>query len=193
MKKLVSIVGATLLLAGCGSQNLAPLEEKTTDLREDNHQLKLDIQELNQQISDSKSKIKGLEKDKENSKKTAFNNTKIKLMNVTSTYYDKVAKALKSYNDIEKDVSKNKGDKNVQSKLNQISNDIQSAHTSYKDAIDGLSLSDDDKKTSKNIDKLNSDLNHAFDDIKNGYQNKDKKQLTKGQQALSKLNLNAKS
>ncbi len=48
-------------------------------------------------------------------------------MNVTSTYYDKVAKALKSYNDIEKDVSKNKGDKNVQSKLNQISNDIQSA------------------------------------------------------------------
>ncbi|HFX7130575.1 TPA: hypothetical protein ACIFR2_001889, partial [Staphylococcus aureus] len=26
-----------------------------------------------------------------------------------------------------------------------------------------------------------------------GYQNKDKKQLTKGQQALSKLNLNAKS
>ncbi|MFW2693561.1 lipoprotein, partial [Staphylococcus aureus] len=25
MKKLVSIVGATLLLAGCGSQNLAPL------------------------------------------------------------------------------------------------------------------------------------------------------------------------
>jgi hypothetical protein len=41
------------------------------------------------------SKIKGLEKDKENSKKTASNNTKIKLMNVTSTYYDKVAKALK--------------------------------------------------------------------------------------------------
>ncbi|EYJ23038.1 hypothetical protein V322_01297, partial [Staphylococcus aureus F19466] len=26
--------------------NLAPLEEKTTDLREDNHQLKLDIQAL---------------------------------------------------------------------------------------------------------------------------------------------------
>ena len=40
------------------------IRRKTTDLREDNHQLKLDIQELNQQISDSKSKIKGLEKDK---------------------------------------------------------------------------------------------------------------------------------
>ena len=32
------------------------IRRKTTDLREDNHQLKLDIQELNQQISDSKSK-----------------------------------------------------------------------------------------------------------------------------------------
>lgn len=28
MKKLVSIVGATLLLAGCGSQNLAPIRRK---------------------------------------------------------------------------------------------------------------------------------------------------------------------
>ena len=83
------------------------IRRKTTDLREDNHQLKLDIQELNQQISDSKSKIKGLERIKK-TVKTASNNTKIKLMNVTSTYYDKVAKALKSYNDIEKDVSKTK-------------------------------------------------------------------------------------
>ena len=66
-------------------------------------------------------------------------------MNITSTYYDKVANALKAYNDIEKDVSKNKGDKDVQSKLNQISNDIQSAHNTYKDSIDGLSLNDDDK------------------------------------------------
>ena len=65
---MVSIVGATLLLAGCGSK-FSTIRRKTTDLREDNHQLKLDIQELNQQISDSKSKIKGLEKDKENSKK----------------------------------------------------------------------------------------------------------------------------
>lgn len=47
-------------------------------------------------------------------------------------------------------------------------------------------------KTSKNIDKLNSDLNHAFDDIKMAIKIKIK-QLTKGQQALSKLNLNAKS
>ena len=40
---------------GCGSQNLAPLEDKT-ELRDDNHQLKLDIQELNQEIGEHKSK-----------------------------------------------------------------------------------------------------------------------------------------
>ena len=47
-------------------------------------------------------------------------------------------------------------------------------------------------KTSKNIDKLNSDLNHAFDDIKMAIKIKIKTTY-KGQQALSKLNLNAKS
>ena len=112
-------------------------------------------------------------------------------MNVTSTYYDKVAKALKSYNDIEKDVSKNKGDKNVQSKLNQISNDIQSAHTSYKDAIDGLSRVMM-IKTSKNIDKLNSDLNHAFDDIKMAIKIKIKTTYKRTTSAV-KIKLNAKS
>ena len=47
MKKIVLAIGASLLLAGCGFQNLGPLEDKTTQLRDDNHQLKLKIQELN--------------------------------------------------------------------------------------------------------------------------------------------------
>ena len=50
------------------SQNLAPLEDKTTKLRDNNHQLKLDIQQLNEDISNQKSKIAGLQQDKENSK-----------------------------------------------------------------------------------------------------------------------------
>ncbi|WP_416740881.1 lipoprotein, partial [Agathobacter rectalis] len=32
-KKFISIIGATILLTGCGSQNLGPLEQKTTKLR----------------------------------------------------------------------------------------------------------------------------------------------------------------
>ncbi len=37
MKKLILVLGTSCLLAGCGSQNLGPLEDKTTQLRDDNH------------------------------------------------------------------------------------------------------------------------------------------------------------
>lgn len=78
MKRYIIVIGASCLLAGCGSQNLAPLEDKTTKLRDDNHQLKLDIQQLNQDISNQKSTIAGLQKDKENGKQTADNKKKKK-------------------------------------------------------------------------------------------------------------------
>lgn len=106
MKKYIIVIGASCLLAGCGSQNLAPLEDKTTKLRDDNHQLKLDIQQLNQDISDQKSKIAGLQKDKENSKQTATNKKKEKNLNASSSYYNKVAKSIEKYNDIDADVKK---------------------------------------------------------------------------------------
>ena len=46
MKRLLTILGASLFLVGCGSQNLGPLEDKTTNLRDENHNLKLKIQQL---------------------------------------------------------------------------------------------------------------------------------------------------
>ena len=95
MKKLILIVGASSLLMGCGSQNLAPLEDKTTELRDDNHQLKLDIQELNQEIGEHKSKIAALKQDKENTKEASSNKLKIKNLKASSDYYDSIAKPLK--------------------------------------------------------------------------------------------------
>lgn len=68
-EKIVLAIGASLLLAGCGSQNLGPLEDKTTQLRDDNHQLKLKIQELNSEVTSEKEKVKALEKDKNNKNK----------------------------------------------------------------------------------------------------------------------------
>lgn len=88
MKKvLTTVLGASILLAGCGSQNLGPLEHKTTKLREKNHQLKLDNQELNQKISDLKEKEKSLKADKENTKAAAKNDLKTKSANASSKYY----------------------------------------------------------------------------------------------------------
>src|SRR5699024_2651543 len=46
-KKLFAILCASCLLAGCGSQNLGPLEEKTTKLRDENHKLKSNKKKLN--------------------------------------------------------------------------------------------------------------------------------------------------
>ena len=58
----------------CGSQNLGPLEDKTTNLRDENHNLKLKIQQLNQDINNQKSQLEALNKDKKNVSKTVDNN-----------------------------------------------------------------------------------------------------------------------
>ncbi len=51
-------------------------------------------------------------------------------------------------------------------------------------------MSDEDKKKSKNINKLNKELNSAMDDIRDGYNEKDKKKIQKGQATLSKVSIN---
>lgn len=47
MKKIAFVcMASSLFLASCGSQNLLPLEQKSTKLSDDNHELKLENQEL---------------------------------------------------------------------------------------------------------------------------------------------------
>lgn len=187
MKKYIIVIGASCLLAGCGSQNLAPLEDKTTKLRDDNHQLKLDIQQLNQDISDQKSKIAGLQKDKENSKQTATNKKKEKNLNASSSYYNKVAKSIEKYNDIDADVTKNKGSNSIQKKLSTITSDLNDAYSTYKSDIDEDSMTSEDKSTKKSINKINKNITSAFSDIEQGYQEKNKKKINKGQNKLASV------
>ena len=149
MKRYIIVIGASCLLTGCGSQNLAPLEDKTTKLRDDNHQLKLDIQQLNQDISNQKSTIAGLQKDKENGKQTADNKKKEKNLKASSTYYDKVASAVDKYNDIKPDVTKNKGSQSIQKKLSTITSDLDDAYNTYNSDIDEDSMTSEDKQTKK--------------------------------------------
>ena len=191
MKRYIIVIGASCLLAGCGSQNLAPLEDKTTKLRDDNHQLKLDIQQLNQDINNQKSTIAGLQKDKENGKQTADNKKKEKNLKASSTYYDKVASAVDKYNDIKPDVTKNKGSQSIQNKLSTITSDLDDAYNTYNSDIDEDSMTSEDKQTKKNISSLNKDITAAFDKIETGYQEKDKKKIDKGQQKLSTIQTDA--
>ena len=186
-KKFISIIGATILLAGCGSQNLGPLEQKTTKLRDDNHQLKLENQELEQSISDLKDKQKQLGADKKNTKEAAQNSMKTKNANATSDYYQKVTDTLKDYHKIESDVQKNKRKEAVVSKLDKIVTDLQSAHDKYKIDLEKNSMSDKDKSDNKNIEELNNKLVSAFKTIRDGYSTKSDKKIKQGQQELAQI------
>lgn len=186
-KKFISIIGATILLTGCGSQNLGPLEQKTTKLRDDNHQLKLENQELEQNISDLKDKEKQLGADKKNTKEAAQNSMKTKNANATSDYYQKVTDTLKDYHKIESDVQKNKRKEAVVSKLDKIVTDLQSAYDKYKIDLEKSSMSDKDKSDNKNIEELNNKLVSAFKTIRDGYSTKSDKKIKQGQQELAQI------
>ena len=85
---------------------------------------------------------------------------------------------------------KNKGKKDIQNKLDTISNDIDKAYTNYKSSVESDSKSDDNKQKFKEIRKFNKDISSALDKIKNGYQSKDNKQIKKGQQELTTVSSN---
>ncbi|WP_238347209.1 hypothetical protein [Staphylococcus shinii] len=185
----MAILCASCILAGCGSQNLGPLEEKTTKLRDENHKLKGNIQELKQEISKEQNKIVALEKDKKDIGKAKSNKKKAANLKASSTYYQDIAKVIDQYNDIKSVVSKNKGDKKVQDKLVDIKNKMNSAFTTYKSDVDKEKMDSEDKTKNKNITKLDKDLNSAFSDIKDGYDAKDKKKIQKGQKSLSTISI----
>ncbi|MCI2947608.1 outer membrane murein-binding lipoprotein Lpp [Staphylococcus caledonicus] len=193
MKKLIAILGASCLLVGCGSQNLSPLEEKTTKLRDENHNLKLDIQQLNQDISNQKSQVEALNKDKKNVSKTVDNKKQARFLEASSQYYQDIVKIIGNYNQI--DLSKKKKEDKEQNleKLNTISNDIDDAYSKYKGSISTNEMSSNNKKEDKNIREINKDIQSAFKDIKNGYENNNKNKLNQGRTKLSQIDMSSSS
>ncbi|WP_180541815.1 hypothetical protein [Staphylococcus haemolyticus] len=193
MKKLIVIIGASCLLVGCGSQNLGPLEDKTTKLRDQNHNLKLDIQQLNQDISNQKAQVEALNKDKKNVSKTVDNNKEAKFLDASSKYYQDITKIISNYNQL--DLSKNKKEDKKQNleKLNTIANGIDDAYGKYKGAVTKKDLSSANKNEDKNIRQINKELQSAFKDIKSGYENNNTNILNKGKTKLSQVNMSNNS
>ncbi|WP_180542554.1 hypothetical protein [Staphylococcus haemolyticus] len=193
MKKLIVIIGASCLLVGCGSQNLGPLEDKTTKLRDQNHNLKLDIQQLNQDISNQKAQVEALNKDKKNVSKTVDNNKEAKFLDTSSKYYQDITKVISNYNQL--DLSKNKKEDKKQNleKLNTIANGIDDAYSKYKGSVTKKDLSSANKNEDKNIRQINKELQSAFKDIKSGYENNNTNKLNKGKTKLSQVNMSNNS
>lgn len=193
MKKLIMVIGASCLLVGCGAQNLGPLEDKTTKLRDENHNLKLDIQQLNQDISDQKSQLNALNNDKKNVSQTVDNNNETEFLNASSQYYQDIAKVIGNFNNLDL-TKKKKEDKNQNlEKLNSLSNDIDDAYSKYKSSVSKNKMSDSNESTDKNIKQLNKNIQSAFKDIKNGYESNDKDKINQGRTKLSQINLSSNS
>ncbi|OAN98884.1 hypothetical protein A3836_10790, partial [Staphylococcus hominis] len=162
MKRLLTILGASLFLVGCGSQNLGPLEDKTTNLRDENHNLKLKIQQLNQDINNQKSQLEALNKDKKNVSKTVDNNNEANFLQASSNYYQDIAKIIDKFNQLDLNKTK-KDDKNQNlEKLNSLSNDIDDAYSKYKSDTDKGNISNDNTNEDKNIKQINKNLQSGF-------------------------------
>lgn len=193
MKRLLTILGASLFLVGCGSQNLGPLEDKTTNLRDENHNLKLKIQQLNQDINNQKSQLEALNKDKKNVSKTVDNNNEANFLQASSNYYQDIAKIIDKFNQLDLNKTK-KDDKNQNlEKLNSLSNDIDGAYSKYKSDTDKSNISNDNTNEDKTIKQINKNLQSAFKDIKNGYESNNKKKINQGKMKLSQINVSSSS
>ncbi|MDM7881489.1 putative periplasmic lipoprotein [Staphylococcus borealis] len=193
MKKLIVILGASCLLVGCGSQNLGPLEDKTTKLRDENHNLKLDIQQLNQDISNQKAQVEALNKDKKNVSKTVDNNKEAKFLDASSKYYQDITRVISNYNQLDLTKKKKEDKKQNLEKLNTITNDIDDAYSKYKGTISTKDLSSANKNEDKNIRQMNKELQSAFKDIKSGYETNNSNKLNKGKTKLSQVNMSNNS
>lgn len=193
MKKLIVILGASCLLVGCGSQNLGPLEDKTTKLRDENHNLKLDIQQLNQDISNQKAQVEALNKDKKNVSKTVDNNKEAKFLDASSKYYQDITRVISNYNQLDLTKKKKEDKKQNLEKLNTITNDIDDAYSKYKGTISTKDLSSANKNEDKNIRQMNKELQSAFKDIKSGYKTNNSNKLNKGKTKLSQVNMSNNS
>jgi len=84
-------------------------------------------------------------------------------------------------------VTKNKGSNSIQKKLSTITSDLNDAYSTYKSDIDEDSMTSEDKSTKKSINKINKNITSAFSDIEQGYQEKNKKKINKGQKKLASV------
>ncbi|PTK56864.1 hypothetical protein BUZ40_12180, partial [Staphylococcus haemolyticus] len=153
----------------------------------------LDIQQLNQDISNQKAQVEALNKDKKNVSKTVDNNKEAKFLDASSKYYQDITKVISNYNQL--DLSKNNKEDKKQNleKLNTIANGIDDAYGKYKSAVTKKDLSSANKKEEKNVRQINKELQSAFKDIKSRYENNNTKKLNKGKTKLSQVNMSNNS
>ncbi|HHU6749643.1 TPA: hypothetical protein ACUI23_000315 [Staphylococcus pseudintermedius] len=193
MKKRICVsISVAFLLSACGSQNLLPLEEKSTDLSDKNHEIKLENQQLKNENMKKQKQVDALKKDSENTKQAKSNQKKADYLEFSSQYYASVTDAINAYQQIDSKVLENKKDDKVLDQLDQIIDDHESAMESYQDATEDETIVKKDKSIKaqdKEIKKLQKEINSALTKIQKGYKVKDKTEIQKGRQSLSNIHV----
>lgn len=192
MKKILVISAVTtILLSACGNQNLLPLEEKSTDLSDKNHEIKLENQELKNDINKKEKQLKSLNIDKKNTDQAKKNQKISGYLDASSEYYNEVTNIIKDYNRIDQEVIKNKKDKDIVERLDVLIEDHKSAIDSYKMTLDKeiIKKGEQLKAQDKDIQKLQQDINKAFMSIQTGYKKEKKEEIQKGREMLMNLQI----
>ncbi|MEM5614351.1 hypothetical protein [Staphylococcus pseudintermedius] len=61
-KRICASISVAFLLSACGSQNLLPLEKRSTDLSDKNHEIKLENQQLKNENAKKQKQVDALKK-----------------------------------------------------------------------------------------------------------------------------------
>ncbi|EGQ3541949.1 hypothetical protein O0D86_02185 [Staphylococcus pseudintermedius] len=191
-KRICASISVAFLLSACGSQNLLPLEKRSTDLSDKNHEIKLENQQLKNENAKKQKQVDALKKDSENTKQAKSNQKKADYLEISSQYYASVTDAINAYQQIDSKVLANKKEDKVLDQLDQIIEDHESAMESYQDATEDEKIVKKDKSIKaqdKEIRKLQKEINSALTMILKGYKAKDKNEIQKGRQSLSNINV----
>ncbi|MBA8758950.1 hypothetical protein GWK87_01235 [Staphylococcus schleiferi subsp. coagulans] len=189
-KRMFASLGLTLLLTGCGSQNLLPLEEKSTDLSDKNHDLKLENQELKNENHKKQKQLDALKKDSENTGQAKTNQKIADYLQISSKYYGSVTKTINDYQAIDNQIMKNKKDQDVMDQLDGVIEAHDDAINQYKESVNDLSIvkkDDNVKKQHKQVLKVQKDIKTALTEIKKGYAKKDLTSIQRGRQNLTNI------
>ncbi|UXR68686.1 MULTISPECIES: hypothetical protein [unclassified Staphylococcus] len=191
MKKIIFLSFSTfVLLAGCGNQNLLPLEEQSTKLQESNHELKLENQSLKNDNASKEKHLAALVKDTKDTKKARENHQIASYYEVSSKYYSDVTSIINAYETLDREVLENKRKEKVIEKLEAVIDDHELAVERYKDDAEILNVVEKDeqvKKQHKDVQNVQKTVHDSFQTIRKGYVKKDEKMIQEGRQKLTNI------
>nr|WP_263313192.1 hypothetical protein [Mammaliicoccus sp. Marseille-Q6498] len=186
-KIIITIMASTVVLSACGNDKVKQLEQKKSSLKSDNRKHKQEILDLEdkkqtyKQTEDRlKSEIKQIEKESSSQFTTQYLKSSTQFVNETKSNITR-------YNKINDNITSKFNNEKIKSELEDIYNHQQSITSDYKDELKDKTIPKDYTDLHKELLKLSTGFESAFKDLKNGYNDSDKKAIDKSIKKLNSL------